>query len=84
MSTYDPTDTTDDTTGTPDEVGPAAGIVPGVGPTPEPEPEGFRDELIEKEQDLRERQQREAAERSREADAHYSGREPAEDETAAE
>jgi hypothetical protein len=59
--------------GTPDEVGPAAEVVPGVGPTPEPEPEGFREEQIEAEERRQRQEREETAQRSDEAKEFYSG-----------
>lgn len=66
-------ETTDDTAGTPDEVGPAAEVVPGVGPVPEPEAEGFRDEQIKREDERRKRVEEDKAERSEQAKEFYSG-----------
>lgn len=87
MSTQDEptTETEDETTyaakvnplegteGTPDEVGPAAEVVPGVGPTPEPEPEGFREEIMAKDEERRQRIADETKERSDKAKEYLSG-----------
>lgn len=73
-------ETTDDTAGTPDEVGPAAEVVPGVGPVPEPEAEGFRDEQIKREDERRKRVEQDNAERSDTAKEFYSGGAAREDE----
>lgn len=72
--------TTDDTAGTPDEVGPAAEVVPGVGPVPEAEAEGFRDEQIKREDERRKRVEQDKAERSEQAKEFYSGGAAREDE----
>jgi hypothetical protein len=73
-------ETTDDTAGTPDEVGPAAEVVPGVGPVPEAEAEGFRDEQIKREDERRKRVEQDNAERSEQAKEFYSGGAAREDE----
>jgi hypothetical protein len=48
---------------------------PGVGPIPDPEPEGFRDEQIKKEEERQRKVREDQEKRNREATDFYTGAE---------